>query len=108
MQLIDVADRLVEPDRIKAAGFAGALVYVSELRPGATFDFKPVTRDYADRLRAAGLQIVSCYQFGKPGWPDSPSDFTRGYDGGAADARTALRLHSAAGGRRARRSFQRR
>ncbi|MGB5795532.1 MAG: DUF1906 domain-containing protein [Mycolicibacter algericus] len=98
LQLIDFAHRLVEPERIKAAGFAGALVYVSDLRPGATFDFKPVTRDYADRLRAAGLQIVSCYQFGKPGWPDSPSDFTGGYDGGAADARTALRLHTAAGG----------
>lgn len=97
-QLIDFAHRLVEPERIKAAGFAGALVYVSELRPGATFDFKPVTRDYTDRLRSAGLQIVSCYQFGKPGWPHSPSDFTRGDDGGVADARTVLRLHTAAGG----------
>jgi hypothetical protein len=27
-----------------------------------------------------------------------PSDFTRGYDGGVADAQTALRLHAAAGG----------
>lgn len=98
LRLIDFAHRLVEPEAIKAAGFAGALVYVSELRPGATFDFKPVTRDYADRLRSAGLQIVSCYQFGKPGWANSPSDFTRGYDGGVADARTALRLHTAAGG----------
>ncbi|SUA03308.1 twin-arginine translocation pathway signal [Mycolicibacterium fortuitum] len=98
LQLIDFADRLVQPEQIKSAGFGGALVYVSELRPGATFDFKPVTRDYADRLRAAGLQIVSCYQFGKPGWP-TPSDFTRGYDGGVADANTALGLHSAAGAR---------
>ena len=98
LQVIDFADRLVQPDQIKAAGFDGALVYVSELRPGATFDFKPVTRDYADRLRAAGLQITSCYQYGKPGWTQSPSDFTRGYDGGVADARTALRLHAAAGG----------
>lgn len=97
LQLVDFADRLVQPEQIKAAGFGGALVYVSELRPGATFDFKPVTRDYADRLRASGLQIVSCYQFGKPGWP-TPSDFTRGYDGGVADAQTALRLHGAAGG----------
>ena len=29
---------------------------------------------------------------------NSPSDFTRGYDGGVADAQTALRLHGAAGG----------
>ena len=60
-------------------------------------DFKPVTREYADALRAAGLHVVSCYQYGKPGWP-TPSDFTRGYEGGVADAQTALRLHAAAGG----------
>ncbi|EUA68032.1 hypothetical protein I540_5659 [Mycobacteroides abscessus subsp. bolletii 1513] len=97
LRLIDFTERLVTPEQIKAAGYAGALVYVSELRPGADFDFKPITRDYADGLRAAGLHIVSCYQYGKPGWP-TPSDFTRGYDGGVADAQTALRLHSAAGG----------
>ncbi|MCV7348036.1 DUF1906 domain-containing protein [Mycolicibacterium rhodesiae] len=97
LQLIDFADRLVSPEQIKAAGYAGALVYVSELRPGATFDFKPVTRDYTDGLIAAGLHVVSCYQFGKPGW-STPSDFTRGFDGGVADAQTALRIHGAAGG----------
>jgi hypothetical protein len=96
-RLIDFAERLVAPDQIKSAGFDGALVYVSELRPGADFDFKPVTREYADGLRAAGLHVVSCYQYGKPGWP-TPSDFTRGYDGGVADAQTALGLHAAAGG----------
>ncbi len=97
LRLIDFTERLVTPEQIKAAGYAGALVYVSELRPGADFDFKPVTHDYTDGLRAAGLHIVSCYQYGKPGWP-TPSDFTRGYDGGVADAQTALRLHGAAGG----------
>jgi len=96
-RLIDFTERLVPPDQIKSAGYDGAVVYVSESRPGANFDFKPVTREYADALRAAGLQIVSNYQYGKPGWPD-PSDFTRGYDGGVADAQTALRLHAAAGG----------
>jgi hypothetical protein len=95
--LIDFAERLVPPDQIKSAGYDGALVYVSELRPGANFDFKPVTREYADALRAAGLHVVSCYQYGKPGWP-TPSDYTRGYDGGVADAQTALRLHAAAAG----------
>jgi hypothetical protein len=97
VRLIDFTERLVSADQIKSAGYDGALVYVSELRAGATFDFKPVTREYADALRAASLHVVSCYQFGKPGWPD-PSDFTRGYDGGATDAQTALRLHGAAGG----------
>lgn len=97
LRLVDFSQRLVPPDQLKAAGFGGALVYVSELRQGATFDFKPVSRQYADGLRANGLHVVSCYQFGKPGWPD-PSDYTRGYDGGVADAQTALRLHAAAGG----------
>ena len=96
-KLIDFAERLVPADQVASAGYAGALVYVSQLRPGATFDFKPVSREYADALRAAGLHVVSCYQFGKPGWP-TPSDFTRGYDGGVADAQTALGLHAAAGG----------
>lgn len=97
LKLVDFSERLVPPDQIKSAGYDGVLVYVSELRPGADFDFKPVTREYADALRAAGLHVVSCYQYGKPGWPD-PSDYTRGYHGGVADAQTALRLHAAAGG----------
>ncbi len=98
LRLIDFATRLVSPAQIKAAGYAGALVYVSELRPGAAFDFKPVTQEFTDGMRALGLHVVSCYQYGKPGWVNSPSDFTRGYDGGVADAQTALRLHNAAGG----------
>ncbi|WP_235892368.1 DUF1906 domain-containing protein [Mycolicibacterium hodleri] len=96
-QLIDFAEHLVTPDQISAAGYAGAVVFVSESRPGANFDFKPVTRGYADALRDTGLHVVSNYQFGKPGWP-TPSDYTRGYDGGVADGQTALRLHAAAGG----------
>jgi hypothetical protein len=70
---------------------------VAESRPGANFQAKPVTREYADALRAAGLEIVSNYQYGKPGW-SAPSDYTRGYDGGVADAQTAMALHTAAGG----------
>lgn len=97
-KLIDFAEKLVPADQVAAAGYTGALVYVSELRPGATFDFKPVTREYADALRALGLQVVSIYQYGKPNWPGAPSDYTRGYDGGVSDAQTALLLHVAAGG----------
>lgn len=97
IRLIDFSARRIPPDQIKSAGYDGVVVYVSECRPGANFEAKPITREYADALRAAGLQIVSNYQYGKPGWPD-PSDFTRGYDGGVADAHTALRLHAASGG----------
>ncbi|WP_374025930.1 DUF1906 domain-containing protein [Mycobacterium sp. HNNTM2301] len=97
IRLIDFAERRISPDDIKSAGYAGVVNYVSESRPGANFEAKPITREYADALRAAGLQIVSNFQYGKPGWPD-PSDYTRGHDGGVADAQTAQRLHAAAGG----------
>src|SRR6201992_4120899 len=97
VRLIDFAERRIAPDEIKSAGYDGVVNYVSQSRPGANFEAKPLTRDYADALRAAGLHIVSNYQYGKPGWPD-PSDFTRGYDGGVADAHTAMQLHGAAGG----------
>src|ERR1700760_4531702 len=97
IRLIDFAERRIAPNEIKSAGYAGVVNYVSESRPGANFEAKPITRDYADALRAAGLHIVSNFQYGKPGWSD-PSDFTRGFDGGVADAHTALQLHGAAGG----------
>ncbi|MEB3981479.1 DUF1906 domain-containing protein [Mycobacterium sp. 663a-19] len=97
LTLIDFAERRIAPAEIKAAGYDGVVNYVSEERPGAHFEAKPITREYADALRAAGLHIVSNYQYGKPGWP-TPSDYTRGYDGGVADAQTASRLHGAAGG----------
>jgi Domain of unknown function (DUF1906) len=97
IRLIDFAERRIPPDEIKSAGYDGVVNYVSESRPGADFEAKPITREYADALRAAGLQIVSNYQYGKPGW-SAPSDYTRGNDGGVADAQTALRLHAAAGG----------
>jgi Domain of unknown function (DUF1906) len=97
IRLIDFAKRIIPPDQIKSAGYGGVVVYVSESRPGANFEAKPITREYADALRAAGLEIVSNYQYGKPGW-SAPSDYTRGYDGGVADAQTALQLHAAAGG----------
>jgi N-acetyl-anhydromuramyl-L-alanine amidase AmpD len=97
MRLIDFSARQVPPDAIKAANYDGVIAYVSESRPGTNFGAKPITRDYADALSAVGLQIVSNYQYGKPGG-SAPSDFTRGFDGGVADAQTAMRLHTAAGG----------
>jgi hypothetical protein len=98
IRLIDFAERRIAPDQIKSAGYAGVVNYVSESRPGANFGAKPLTREYADALRAAGLHIVSNFQYGKPGWPNAPSDFTRGFDGGVADAHAALGIHNAAGG----------
>ncbi|TXI59847.1 DUF1906 domain-containing protein [Mycolicibacter arupensis] len=95
--LIDYAMRQIPAADIRAAGHAGVINYVSTSRPGSNFGAKPITRPYAESLTAAGLVIVSNYQYGKPGGT-APSDFTRGYPGGVADARTAWQLHSAAGG----------
>jgi Domain of unknown function (DUF1906) len=96
-RLIDFAERRIAPNEIVSAGYIGVVNYVSEARPGAHFEAKPLTREYADALRAAGLHIVSNFQYGKPNGT-APSDFTRGFDGGVADAHSALRLHNAAGG----------
>lgn len=97
--LIDFAMRQIPAEQIRAAGYSGVVSYVSLSRPGSSFGAKPITRPYAQSLAAAGLVIVSNYQYGKPGGT-APSDFTRGFAGGVADARTAWQLHSAAGGGR--------
>ena len=95
--LIDYAMRQIPAQAIRAAGHAGVINYVSTSRPGSSFGAKPITLPYAQSLTAAGLVIVSNFQYGKPGGT-APSDFTRGYAGGVADARTAWHLHTAAGG----------
>ncbi|TLH68448.1 DUF1906 domain-containing protein [Mycolicibacterium cosmeticum] len=97
--LIDFAMRQIPARDILAAGHSGVINYVSTSRPGSSFGAKPITLPYAQSLTAAGLVIVSNYQYGKPGGT-APSDFTRGYAGGVADARTAWQLHTAAGGGR--------
>ena len=95
--LIDFAMRQIPAADIRAAGYAGVINYVSLSRPGSNFGAKPITRPYAESLTAAGLVIVSNYQYGKPGGT-APSDFTRGFAGGVADAQTGWQLHTAAGG----------
>src|ERR1044072_3906042 len=97
--LLDYAMGQIPAQDIRAAGHAGVINYVSTSRPGSSFGAKPITLPYAKSLTAAGLVIVSNYQYGKPGGT-APSDFTRGYPGGGADARTAWQLHTAAGGGR--------
>ena len=96
-QLIDYAMKQIPAADIRAAGYAGVVNYVSLSRPGSNFGAKPITKAYADSLTAAGLVIVSNYQYGKPGGT-APSDYTRGYAGGVADAQTGWQLHTAAGG----------
>ncbi|OBK28855.1 twin-arginine translocation pathway [Mycobacterium asiaticum] len=96
-KLIDFAMHQIPAEHIRAAGYHGVINYVSLSRPGSSFGAKPITRPYAEQLTAAGLVIVSNYQYGKPGGT-APSDFKRGFPGGVADARTAWKLHTAAGG----------
>ena len=86
--LIDYAMRQIPAQDIRAAGHSGVINYVSTSRPGSNFGAKPITRPYAESLAAAGLVIVSNYQYGKPGGT-APSDFTRGFAGGVSDAHTA-------------------
>ncbi|MEV0298478.1 glycoside hydrolase domain-containing protein [Nocardia sp. NPDC050710] len=95
---VDFAARLIDPQAIRAAGHSAVLVYVSPSRPGASFGAKPVTRAYVDKLKAAGLDIVSIWQYGKPGNPQAPSDWTTGEDGGRRMGRQARQIHIAAGG----------
>jgi hypothetical protein len=97
--LIDYAMRQIPAQDIRGAGHSGVINYVSTSRPGSSFGAKPITLPYAQSLTAAGLVIVSNYQYGKPGGT-APSDFTRGFAGGVSDARTAWYLHTAAGGGR--------
>jgi hypothetical protein len=59
MMLIDFSAQTISPTKIKTAGYGGVVAYVSESRPGTHFGAKPMTSEYADALREAGLVIFS-------------------------------------------------
>jgi hypothetical protein len=93
--LIDYAGGVPSASAIAAAGFQGAIRYVSDRRPGAEWMVgKPMLIGEAQALQAAGLAVVSCYQFGK----GDTSDWRGGYDAGVKHAKRGLELHQAAGG----------
>lgn len=92
--LIDFSASLISPQSIKNAGYKGVIGYFSDSRPGSNFGAKPLRKDYCDKLRAAGLEIVTNYQYGK----DQTSDWKGGYDAGVYHAKIALAYHFAAGG----------
>lgn len=96
-QLLDFSAALIDPEDIRAAGYVGVIGYVSPSRPGANFGAKPLTREYCNSLRAFGLEIVSVWQYGKPG-SLTPSDWTTGYPGGVRMATEAAEQHKASGG----------
>lgn len=94
---VDFASRLIDPQAIKDAGHSAVIAYVSPSRPGSNFGAKPLTKEYADQLRSVGLQVVSNWQYGKPGGT-APSDWTLGFQGGVDHANQAQANHLAAGG----------
>ena len=96
-QLIDFAARQIPAQHIRAAGYSGVVNYAHCLVPARRSAPSQSPGPTPSSLTAAGLVIVSNYQYGKPGGT-APSDFTRGFAGGVADARTAWQLHTAAGG----------
>ncbi|MFE3290313.1 DUF1906 domain-containing protein [Rhodococcus sp. NPDC059234] len=93
--LVDYAGGVPDAQAIKAAGHAGAIRYVSDRRPDAKWmTGKPMLADEATALAAAGLEVVSCYQFGK----GSTADWRGGLEAGKRHAQRGLELHRAAGG----------
>ncbi|MFD4367952.1 DUF1906 domain-containing protein [Rhodococcus sp. NPDC058521] len=93
--LIDYSGGVPSADSIASAGYAGAIRYVSDRRPGAEWmKGKPMAASEADALVAAGLSVVSCYQYGKA----DTADWRGGLEAGKRHAERGLELHLAAGG----------
>lgn len=93
--IVDYAGGVPSAQAIADAGHIGAIRYVSDRRPGAEWmTGKPMTADEAEELTAAGLEVVSCYQFGK----GATADWRGGFAAGVKHATRGLELHTAAGG----------
>lgn len=93
--LLDYAGGVPSGAAIRAEGYVGAIRYVSDRRPGAEWMAgKPLEPAEVADLHAAGLSVVSCYQFGK----GPTADWRGGFDAGQQHADRGLRLHQAAGG----------
>jgi len=93
--ILDYAADVPAAAAVADAGYQGVIRYVSQRRPGAEWmKGKPLQRSEADAMRAAGLTVVSCYQYGKA----ATADWLGGFPAGVDHARQALALHAAAGG----------
>lgn len=93
--LLDYAQGVPSPQSISGDGHMGVIRYVSDRRPGAEWMAgKPLLASEVDALRAAGLSIVSCYQFGK----GPTADWRGGFEAGIKHATRGLLLHKTAGG----------
>lgn len=93
--IIDFSSGIPSPTAIKRAGHIGAIRYVSNKRPGASWmTGKPVSLQETSANAAAGLPTASVYQFGRA----ETADWKQGAAGAAIHAPQAISLHKAAGG----------
>jgi hypothetical protein len=93
--LLDYSAGVLNAADIKAAGALGSIRYVSDRRPGAAWMLgKPLQLSEARDLYAAGLKIVSNYQFGK----QDTADWLGGQAAGIKHAKRGWEIHTAAGG----------
>jgi hypothetical protein len=93
--LLDFAGGVPSPEAIRGFGAIGTIRYVSDERNGPDKrSAKPLTRDQVQASKAAGLVIVSCYQYGK----NATADWRGGGQAGVTHARRGVQLHLAAGG----------
>lgn len=93
--LVDYAGGVPSAGAILDDGHLGVIRYVSDRRPGAEWmEGKPLRAEEVDQLHAAGLTIVSNYQFGK----GPTADWRGGLEAGKKHADRGLELHLAAGG----------
>ncbi|WP_256478236.1 DUF1906 domain-containing protein [Corynebacterium stercoris] len=93
--VIDYAAGVPSARAVKARGHLGAVRYVSERRPGATWMLgKPVTLAETRDFKAYGLATASVYQFGRA----ETADWLGGAASAARHAPEAIRIHRAAGG----------
>lgn len=93
--LVDYSAGIPRPADIRAAGHRGAIRYVSDPRPDASWMVaKPMRAEEARTLLDDGLDVVSCYQFGKA----DTADWRGGYPAGINHSVRGLQLHREAGG----------
>src|SRR5690606_30761233 len=90
--LLDYAGGVPSAAQIEAAGHVGVIRYVSDRRPGAEWMAgKPLLAAEVEDLRAHGLSVVSCYQYGKA----ATADWRGGLEAGKRHAERGLELHLA-------------
>lgn len=94
--LLDYAQGPPSGAAVRAAGHMGAVRYCSNRRPEAAgwMTGKPLLRREVDDFRRHGLNMVSCYQFGRA----ETADWKDGARGADKHAPIGIRIHRDAGG----------